>query len=286
MTSSAFTARYELLRELLIKCRKNAKVTQKELAQRLKKPQSFVSKFETGERRLDLIEFLDVVAILQIDIYQFIEQLEGNCHNTKILQDWQITNEQLTQLLNNNPSLKGMLFGYVAELKLKEIILSFPEVSFTRKYDDHNRKKKGDLYVIYKEKAFNIESESLQSSSIKYIEGSQKWLGKAQVDASDRKTVYLPNGENLNTTLLLRGEFDVLVVNCYGFEDKWKFIFARNLDLPGTIYRKYSQEAKKALIASLITVTCPPEFPFYYDLRVLLDEMIDEGLGSDIHDLE
>jgi transcriptional regulator with XRE-family HTH domain len=41
-------------------------LTQEALAKRLGQPQSFVSKFERGERRLDVIEFLDVTHALNI----------------------------------------------------------------------------------------------------------------------------------------------------------------------------------------------------------------------------
>lgn len=115
---------------------------------------------------------------------------------------------------------------------------------------------------------------------IKYDRENNIWRGKAQVDASDRRTIKLPSGQELNTTLLLRGEFDVLAVNCYAFENRWRFVFARNLDLPHSSYKQYSEEARNALIASLIPVSWPPEPPFYSDLRVLLNEMIGEGLGS------
>lgn len=203
-----------------------------------------------------------------------------------ILDEWNITAEQLTEMLDVNPSLRGMLLGYAAEVKLKEIITSFPEVSYTTKFDDHNRKKKGDLYVVYHGKAFDIESKSLQSSMIKYDEEKGEWFGKAQVDASDRRDVILPSGEKLNTTLLLRNEFDVLAVNCYAFQNEWKFVFARNRDLPFSTYKKYSEEARKSLIASLIPVTWPPKPPFYTDLRKLLNEMVEEGLGADPEDIE
>ena len=92
-----------------------------------------------------------------------------------ILDEWNITAEQLTEMLDANPSLRGMLLGYAAEVKLKEIITSFPEVSYTTKFDDHNRKKKGDLYVVYHGKAFDIESKSLQSSMIKYDDEKDEW---------------------------------------------------------------------------------------------------------------
>ena len=67
-----------------------------------------------------------------------------------LLEKWGITAEQLTQVLEKNPSLRGMILGYVAEQKLKEIISTLKDVSFITKFDDHNRKKKGDLYIIPK----------------------------------------------------------------------------------------------------------------------------------------
>jgi transcriptional regulator with XRE-family HTH domain len=47
-------------------------MTQEELASRLKKPQSFVSKYENGERRLDAIELLAVLKALGVDPARFI----------------------------------------------------------------------------------------------------------------------------------------------------------------------------------------------------------------------
>ena len=46
--------------ELMIKARKSARLTQHELAKRLHKPQSFVAKYEGGERRIDVVEFVTV----------------------------------------------------------------------------------------------------------------------------------------------------------------------------------------------------------------------------------
>lgn len=198
-----------------------------------------------------------------------------------ILQEWGITPEQFTDLLDENPSLRGMLLGYVAELKLKERIVTFPEVSSITKFDDHDRKKKGDLYILYKNRAFNLESKSLQTSSIKYEEENSRWSGRAQVDASDRRIITLPDGSELETTLLLRGEFDILAVNCYAFNKEWDFVFARNQYLPRSTYRGYTQFQRENLIASLITVTWPPEPPFYSDIRSLLDKMVEEGAGAD-----
>jgi hypothetical protein len=60
---------------LLIEARKRAGLTQYELAARLKRPQSFVSKFERGERRLDVLEFREVAQALGIDPIRFLRRL-------------------------------------------------------------------------------------------------------------------------------------------------------------------------------------------------------------------
>jgi transcriptional regulator with XRE-family HTH domain len=73
---SIFTSRYQKLKKLLIEARKDAGLTQVDLAAKLDRPQSFVSKYERGERRLDLVEFLEVADALRIDPAEFIEKLQ------------------------------------------------------------------------------------------------------------------------------------------------------------------------------------------------------------------
>lgn len=61
------SSRYAKLREVLTNERLTAGITQSALAERLKRPQSFVSKFEIGERHLDVIEFIDICKALGVD---------------------------------------------------------------------------------------------------------------------------------------------------------------------------------------------------------------------------
>ena len=75
MPSSVFTAQYARFCELLADHRQQRDLTQKGLAERLGKPQSFVSKYERGERRLDLIEFLQITDALGADPCVIIRQL-------------------------------------------------------------------------------------------------------------------------------------------------------------------------------------------------------------------
>lgn len=62
---------------MLIESRRSAGLTQAELSQRLKRPQSFVSKYERGERRLDVVEFGDVAKALGIDPLRFLRRFYG-----------------------------------------------------------------------------------------------------------------------------------------------------------------------------------------------------------------
>jgi transcriptional regulator with XRE-family HTH domain len=71
-----FTREYEIFVTLLIEARKKAGLSQQELAARLKKPQSFVSKYERGERRLDVVEFLHVARALGVPATEIITEIE------------------------------------------------------------------------------------------------------------------------------------------------------------------------------------------------------------------
>ncbi|MBD2561197.1 MULTISPECIES: helix-turn-helix domain-containing protein [Nostoc] len=75
MPKSVFSEEYNRFRQLLIEARKAAKLTQAELSAKLELPQSYVSKYERGERRLDVIEFLQVAQVLEIDPLAFIKEL-------------------------------------------------------------------------------------------------------------------------------------------------------------------------------------------------------------------
>jgi len=68
MPGSLGTPRYNKLTALLVQARNNAGLTQQAVADQLGKPQSFVAKYERGERRLDFIELIDITTILEVNI--------------------------------------------------------------------------------------------------------------------------------------------------------------------------------------------------------------------------
>ncbi len=61
MSRSIRSSRHQTLRRLLNELRITKGLTQADVARRLKRPQSFVAKVEGGERRLDLVEFIEIV---------------------------------------------------------------------------------------------------------------------------------------------------------------------------------------------------------------------------------
>jgi transcriptional regulator with XRE-family HTH domain len=67
--------RYELLRAELKKARIEAELLQTDLAKILKKPQSYISKVESGERNLDVIEFITYCNGIGINPTNFTKRL-------------------------------------------------------------------------------------------------------------------------------------------------------------------------------------------------------------------
>jgi transcriptional regulator with XRE-family HTH domain len=61
---------------LLRQVRTEAGLSQQQLADRLRRPQSFVSKFESGERRLDILELRQVCRALDLPLGAFLSRLE------------------------------------------------------------------------------------------------------------------------------------------------------------------------------------------------------------------
>ena len=67
MQKSLKSAEYARLIELLVAVRQEAGVRQHTLAKRLGRPQSFIAKYEGGERRIDIIEFIAIARALGAD---------------------------------------------------------------------------------------------------------------------------------------------------------------------------------------------------------------------------
>jgi len=72
MKKTIHSTEYRNVVEKLKKARKESGLTQKEVAEKLKKPQSYVSKAEAGEQRLDIIELKSFAKTYSKNINYFI----------------------------------------------------------------------------------------------------------------------------------------------------------------------------------------------------------------------
>lgn len=78
MKKAIHSTQQKQLQRLLRRIRQDAELTQRELAERLEVPQSVVSKYETGERRLDLVELKQVCEAVDVSLSDFVRHFEDS----------------------------------------------------------------------------------------------------------------------------------------------------------------------------------------------------------------
>ena len=80
MAGAVFSPAYKRLVEVLVAARNEAGLTQVQLAQRLGKPQSYVSKVERAERRIDVIEFAAIADAVQVSAPMLLARALTTAH--------------------------------------------------------------------------------------------------------------------------------------------------------------------------------------------------------------
>ncbi len=73
MTKSIYTKEYKIIIQKLKKARQSAGLKQNEVAKKLGKPQSYISKIESGERRIDIVELKQIAKIYKKSIDFFVK---------------------------------------------------------------------------------------------------------------------------------------------------------------------------------------------------------------------
>lgn len=74
---SIFSPEYDRFLALLRKARADAGLTQAEAATKLNRLQSFISKCESGERRVDVVELVQFCSVYDVNPAKFIQRLLG-----------------------------------------------------------------------------------------------------------------------------------------------------------------------------------------------------------------
>lgn len=77
MAKTIYSPELRALTQLLREAREAANLTQVDLSLRLNRPQSFVSKYETGQRRLDIIELRAILVELDVPFIAFMRRYDA-----------------------------------------------------------------------------------------------------------------------------------------------------------------------------------------------------------------
>ncbi|TGL63627.1 helix-turn-helix domain-containing protein [Leptospira sarikeiensis] len=85
MAKTIYTEEYKIFQKLLKQAREDAGLTQVDVANALKTPQSFISKVEAGDRRIDVIEFWNLARLYKKPVEFFFRFEEKGEHKKKSL---------------------------------------------------------------------------------------------------------------------------------------------------------------------------------------------------------
>ena len=73
MSNRLWDKKHKTFRDAIKEISNDRNLKQVELAKKLKKPQSFVSKYETGERNLDFVELSEICKVCDVSIEEFVK---------------------------------------------------------------------------------------------------------------------------------------------------------------------------------------------------------------------
>jgi transcriptional regulator with XRE-family HTH domain len=75
MARSVQSDAYRFLTGKLVAARKAAGLSQQQVADKIRRPQSYIAKIENGERRLDVVEFLELTQAMDVDPLEIIRSI-------------------------------------------------------------------------------------------------------------------------------------------------------------------------------------------------------------------
>jgi hypothetical protein len=191
--------------------------------------------------------------------------------------------EIILEVLENAPSARGLIYGYLAEAQLSRWLVANGVPLERQLRDDDHAKTKSDRTILHEGRRYTIQVKSMQTNSING-DGSG-FTADIQCKGSDRRRVILPNGHQIETANYVAGEFMVLATPLHPFTQQWDFAFRLNSTLERTTWPKYAPEDRPYLLKTTVPISWPLEAPWTTDLFGLLADTPDLGevitTGSD-----
>lgn len=162
------------------------------------------------------------------------------------------------RLALENPLFRAFVTGYYAEEKLQEYLDSIVEISGIYKPGDtHPTQNKWDRTFLYKGIRYSVQVKSPATGSIQTDLDSGNLVATVHNDASDKRLITLPNGQDVQTCCYLKGEYDLLAVPLYLFEGLWRFGFKWNKDCRLTKSKNLTEEQRFYLLSTTEDIEYP-----------------------------
>ena len=141
------------------------------------------------------------------------------------------TLSDVESLAQDNPSLRGYLQGYLAELRLQELLLGLEEVNYVEKIPD-SAQVKGDFFVEYRSHLLTVEAKSFRSGSSRFNPLLDTWDATVQCKNPGSRSLSFADGRQVTASCVEERRFDVIAVCTYPVTGRWEFLFAPEFCLP------------------------------------------------------
>lgn len=86
------------------------------------------------------------------------------------LQEWDLTADEINEIIADNPPVFSTLSGFVAEYKLKKLVLQDPRLTNLTRPRSHDRKSVGDFGFTYRHRSFTLEVKSLDALKVRKVD--------------------------------------------------------------------------------------------------------------------
>jgi len=160
---------------------------------------------------------------------------------------------ELELIIEENPKLRGIMQGYIAEYKLIDRLRNIFGVTEVSKIPDRHRVKR-DLQIKYLGTDITIECKSIISSTVKWDTIRGTWQGTVQCKNSDAvySKDYLDTPKRTNLT---RGGFDIMSISTYAIDGLWDAVYIENRYMPQSTYDRFDI-MKTSFVVNPLTTPC------------------------------
>ena len=180
------------------------------------------------------------------------------------------TLDDLEYLIDLNPSMRGYVQGYLAELTLMRQLKVIEGVTAVMKIPDMSYRT-GDFEVIYLGVPITRECKSILSNTVTQDGLNDSWSGVVTIKRTSQECVV--DGEKHRVSNIIKGGFDILALSCYAVSGEWDFQFIEEKYLP-------EHDTLPGFISTKFRINPQTTAGVTENLKSLFDKVISQKLAS------